>query len=149
LLDYPTLLAHVNYCDDDEIALLAAGGASVVYCPRTHAYFGHPPHRWREMIRHGINVAVGTDSCASSPDLNLLDDLRLLRRIAPDVSSMDLLAMATTRAARAIGMEKETGSLTPGKAADVIAMPAADLDDVLSRPVLPSAVWIAGTRLNF
>src|SRR6185503_11096046 len=39
LLDYPTLLAHVNYCDDDEVSLLASGRASVVYCPRTHAYF--------------------------------------------------------------------------------------------------------------
>jgi len=74
LLDYPTLLAHVNYCEDDEMDLLSGGRASVVYCPRTHAYFGHPPHRWREMLARGINVAVGTDSCASSPDLNLLDD---------------------------------------------------------------------------
>src|SRR5207253_5134070 len=72
LLDYPTLLAHVNYCDDAELALLARGRASVVYCPRTHAFFGHPPHRWREMLSRGINVAIGTDSCASSPDLNLL-----------------------------------------------------------------------------
>ena len=39
LLSYPTLLAHVNYCDDDELAMLAAGAASVAYCPRTHAFF--------------------------------------------------------------------------------------------------------------
>src|SRR5207247_770680 len=85
LLDYPlTLLAHVNYCDDDELLLLAAGRASVVYCPRTHAYFRHPPHRWREMLAAGINACVGTDSRASSPDLNLLDDLRLVYRVAPD-----------------------------------------------------------------
>ncbi len=62
LLDYPTLLAHVNYCDDDELSILARGKASVVYCPRTHEFFGHPPHRWREMLGRGINVAVGTDS---------------------------------------------------------------------------------------
>src|SRR5439155_6137177 len=41
LLDYPTLLAHVNYCDDDELEILSRGRASVIYCPRTHAYFGH------------------------------------------------------------------------------------------------------------
>src|SRR5204862_5225873 len=69
LLDRPTLLAHVNYCDDDELKILAAGKASVVYCPRTHQYFAHPPHRWREMIATGINVAIGTDSTASSGDL--------------------------------------------------------------------------------
>src|SRR5262249_48887717 len=86
LLQYPkSLLAHVNYCDDTEMEMLAEGNASVVYCPRTHAYFGHPPHHWREMLAGGINVAVGTDSCASSPDLNLVDELRLLRKIAPEI----------------------------------------------------------------
>src|SRR3954464_14890835 len=54
LLDEPTLLAHVNYCDDAELATLSRGRASVVYCPRTHRYFGHPPHRWREMLAAGI-----------------------------------------------------------------------------------------------
>lgn len=63
LLSHPTLLAHVNYCNDDEMAILARGKASVVYCPRTHAHFQHPPHRWREMLKAGINVAIGTDSC--------------------------------------------------------------------------------------
>src|SRR5262249_49621367 len=99
LLDFPTLLAHVNYCHDDEMAMLARGRASVVYCPRTHAFFDHPPHRWREMLARGINVAVGTDSCASSPDLNIVDDLRLLHKIAPEVPAFDLWEMAATRAA--------------------------------------------------
>jgi cytosine/adenosine deaminase-related metal-dependent hydrolase len=104
LLSYPlTLLAHVNYCDDDELELLAAGRASVVYCPRTHAYFGHPPHRWREMLARGINVCVGTDSRASAPDLNLVEDLRLLHRLAPEVPAQTLWEMATVRGARALG----------------------------------------------
>lgn len=147
LLDYPTLLAHVNYCDDDELAILAAGEASVVYCPRTHAYFGHPPHRWREMLAAGINVAVGTDSCASSPDLNLVDDLRLMHQIAPDVSAQDLWELATLRAARAIGLAEEIGSLTPGKRADLIAFAASGvnpLQDILEHSTLPHRIWIAG-----
>ena len=49
LLDYPTLLAHVNYADDDELAVLARGQASVVYCPRTHRYFNHPRHPLAQM----------------------------------------------------------------------------------------------------
>src|SRR5207302_10539659 len=105
LLDYPTVLAHVNYCDDVDLDLLARGRAGVVYTPRTHAYFGHPPHRWRDMLARGINVAVGTDSCASSPDLNLVDDLRLLHRLAPEVPAQTLWEMATIRGARAIGRE--------------------------------------------
>jgi cytosine/adenosine deaminase-related metal-dependent hydrolase len=150
LLDYQTLLAHVNYCDDEELGLLAAGKASVVYCPRTHAYFGHPPHRWREMLARGINVAVGTDSCASSPDLNLVEDLRLLHRLAPDADPLLLWGMATVLAARAIGMESEVGTLSPGKAADcaVFSVQSADpLREVLKPDVLPSQVWVAGERV--
>src|SRR5205814_2099478 len=120
VLDEPTLLAHVNYCDDAELATLSRGRASVVYCPRTHAYFGLPPHRWRDMLAAGINVALGTDSRASSPDLNLLDDLRLLHRLGPEVAPQTLWHLATLNAARALGVDACTGSLTPGKAADLV-----------------------------
>src|SRR5205085_4235604 len=123
-LNYPTLLAHVNYCDDDELALLARGRASVVYCPRTHRYFDHPPHRWRDMLAAGINVAVGTDSCASSPHMNLVDELRLLHQIAPEVPPQDLWQMATIRAAKALQMDPQVGSISPGKLADLVAFPA-------------------------
>jgi aminodeoxyfutalosine deaminase len=151
LLDHPTLLAHVNYCDDRELERLARGRASVVYCPRTHAYFGHPPHRWRGMLERGINVAVGTDSCASSPDLNLVDDLRLLRRIAPEFPAQSLWELATLRAARALRMEEQVGSLTVGKCADVTVFPvfpsdAPDpLEAILRDPQrLPSCTWFNG-----
>ncbi len=147
LLDYPTLLAHVNYCDDRELELLARGRASVVYCPRTHQYFGHPPHRWREMLARGINVAVGTDSCASSPDLNLVDDLRLLRRIAPDVPAPLIWEMATTRAARALQFDLEVGSISPGKRADLVAFEVDHcdpLESILREARLPSHAWFDG-----
>ena len=150
LLDYhPTALAHVNYCDDDEMALLAKKRASVVYCPRTHAYFDHPPHRWREMLAAGINVAVGTDSRASSPDLNLVEDLRLLHRLAPDFPAPALWEMATARAAVALGLGDTIGSLTIGKAADVVVFPASGTDplaEVLESTAQPIKVW-AGGRL--
>jgi cytosine/adenosine deaminase-related metal-dependent hydrolase len=149
LLDLPALLAHVNYCDDDELAILAQSRASVVYCPRTHAYFAHPPHRWRDMLARGINVAVGTDSCASSPDLNLVDDLRLLHGIAPDVSPRELWAMATTRGARALGQSRHAGSISPDKDADLAAFPATSDDplaEVLETSTLPTQVWVAGQR---
>ncbi|HEX4794612.1 MAG TPA: amidohydrolase family protein [Humisphaera sp.] len=147
LLDYPTLLAHVNYCDDGELALLAAGRASVVYCPRTHAYFGHPPHRWRDMLAAGINVAVGTDSTASAPDLNVVDDLRLLHRLAPHVPAQILWEMATTRPAIAMGLESQVGSITIGKSADFLAFTAAGADPlatILETDHQPAHVWIAG-----
>jgi cytosine/adenosine deaminase-related metal-dependent hydrolase len=147
LLDYPTLLAHVNYCLDEELDMLARGQASVVYCPRTHAYFGHPPHRWREMLARGINVAVGTDSCASSPDLNLVEELRLLRRIAPDIPALSLWEMATVRAARALGMQNGIGGISRDKFADFTVFKAAGNDPlkaILQSWQLPMATWIGG-----
>jgi len=148
LLDYPTLLAHVNYCDDDELDLLAGGRTSVVYCPRTHAYFGHPPHRWREMLARGVNVAVGTDSCASSPDLNLVDDLRMLRKIAPEAPAQALWDMATVRAARAIRMEDEVGTIARGKRADLVAFETDGpdpLESILLDARAPTHVWFDGS----
>ena len=150
LLDYPTLLAHVNYGNDQELELLARGNASVVYCPRTHRYFGHPPHRFREMLARGVNVAVGTDSCASSPNLNVLDDLRLVHEIAPEIPAEKLFGLITTNAARALSLEDQAGSLSPGKGADFTIFPTANgqLDQLLESRILPRETWIGGRRIN-
>jgi cytosine/adenosine deaminase-related metal-dependent hydrolase len=148
LLDYPTLLAHVNYADDDELEILSRGKASVVYCPRTHAYFGHPPHRFEEMLERGINVAIGTDSCASSPDLNLLDDLRLVYRLRPHLRPELLWSLVTTRAATALAM-KRMGRLASGFAADVCIFDVATSDplrEILETAIWPREVWMSGTR---
>jgi cytosine/adenosine deaminase-related metal-dependent hydrolase len=153
LLAYPRAsLAHVNYCAGNDLAYLAAAQASVIFCPRTHAYFRHPPHGWQRMVEHGINVAIGTDRCASAPDLNLLDDLRLLHRGAPDVAPLSLWEMATSRAARAIGMSDDVGTLTAGKCADFVVFPVQGqkpLVELLENPIMPSEVWIEGKRGAF
>jgi cytosine/adenosine deaminase-related metal-dependent hydrolase len=147
-LDYPkTLLAHVNYCDDEELQILAKGKASVVYCPRTHAYFGHPPHRWREMLAMGINVAVGTDSRGSSPDLNLVEDLRLLHRLAPEVPPERIWEMATVRGAAAVGCAESCGKLAIGRRADLAIFPASDnepLRDILENNAEPCVSCAGG-----
>jgi cytosine/adenosine deaminase-related metal-dependent hydrolase len=150
LLDYPTLLAHVNFCDDDELDILTAGKASVVYCPRTHEFFGHPPHRWREMRRRGINLAVGTDSCASSPDLNLVEELRLLHCLAPEEPVDGLWQLATVNAARALGLP-DAGGIRVGDSADLVSFACSStepLRELLERPVIPDSVWIQGNRLR-
>jgi len=154
LLDVPAILAHVNYADDDDLSMLAAGRASVAFCPRTHAYFGHPPHRWREMLERGINVAVGTDSCASSPDLNLVDDLRLLWRKHGHAAESDALwALATTNAAEALQWSGRLGSITPGKLADLTAFSFIGDVDPLGAVLeddtaLPIATWVGGKRIS-
>ncbi|MFI5357719.1 MAG: amidohydrolase family protein, partial [Opitutales bacterium] len=144
LLDFPAVLAHVNCCDDDELDLLARGRASVVYCPRTSAWFGHPPHRFREMLARGVNLALGTDSCASSPDLNLLEEARLVHRLAPDVPPETLLRMITLNGARALQWDGKLGSLDPGKYADVAVLSVTTNDplrEILEVPLLPDRVF--------
>jgi cytosine/adenosine deaminase-related metal-dependent hydrolase len=144
LLDRAPLLAHVNYADDDELALLAGTRASVVYCPRTHAYFGHPPHRFADMLRMGINVALGTDSAASSPDLNPLEEARLVHRIRPDLPTSILFEMITTRGARALGMEGIVGRLAPGMRACYCAFPVRT-DDPLTEVLETDATVTVGS----
>lgn len=122
-LNSRALLAHVNYPTDEDLAIIARSGASVVYCPRTHAAFGHPPHRFRDMLAAGINVCLGTDSLASNPSLSMLDEMRFLFRAFPGVSEETLLEMATTRGAVALGWPAQTATIRIGGNADLVVVP--------------------------
>lgn len=129
------LVIHGNYLDDDDLEFLAVHPSiSVVYCPRTHRHFGHEPHPWRRLLAHGVNVALGTDSRASNPDLSLFGELFCLREIAPDCDPARLLPLATLNGARALGLADETGSLEVGKSADlaVVSLAAGRASDPYS-----------------
>lgn len=117
------LLIHGNYLASDDWCNLPSGNWSVVYCPQTHQYFGHPSHPWPRMVQDGVNVALGTDSRASSQSLNLWDDLKLLWRHYPDQPPWLGLKMATENGARALGQEHQFGSLIPGRAGCPLAIP--------------------------
>lgn len=117
-----TILAHVNYVSDRDIGIIAASGSSVAYCPRTHAAFGHPPHRFRDMLAAGVNVCLGTDSLASNPSLSILEETRFLRRRHADVDANTLLAMATAHGAKALGLADQAGALSVGRSADIAVL---------------------------
>jgi len=154
LLGPHTLLAHVNYVTDRGIETIARSGAAVAYCPRTHGAFGHPPHRFRDMLRAGINVCLGTDSLASNPCLSILEELRFLRNECHDLDADLLLAMGTVRGARALGFEDVAGTIAPGRSADlaVIAPPAGERldrwDRILEWTVKPNLTVISGGFLT-
>lgn len=122
LLDQASLLVHVNYVSDADLGLLADKPVHIVYCPRAHAFFQHPPHRFTEMLEAGINVCLGTDSLASNSSLSVLDELRHLRQIRPNESAHRLLHMATLAGAKALDLDQHLGSLAPGKQADFVAV---------------------------
>ena len=119
------LVAHANYFGPDEFWQLHPRAApdgqrvAVAYCPRTHARFGHAPHPYRAMLERGIVVGLGTDSLASSPTLGILDEMRFLHRVDGSASGELLLTMATLFGAWALRSEAFTGSLKPGKSADL------------------------------
>ena len=116
-----SLVIHGNYLDDEEIRFAAENRdrMSVVYCPRTHAYFNHKSYPLAKMLNAGVRVALGTDSRASSPNLSLLAEMRHVAATHPDISPADVLRMGTLSGAEALGLAEETGSLTPGKRADL------------------------------
>jgi cytosine/adenosine deaminase-related metal-dependent hydrolase len=116
----PLLLAHGTYLEPGSTI---PAGASVVYCPRTHAAFGHQPHPVYEFLHQGVRVALGTDSLASNPDLSLWNEVRFLKQLQPEWPDDILLRMATIWGAEALGWDKETGSLEPGKSADLCLLP--------------------------
>ena len=137
-----SLAIHGNYFDADEIALAAAhrDRMSVVYCPRTHAYFEHKPYPLASMLDAGVRVALGTDSRASNPDLNLLSEVQDVASRFPQIDPAALLRMATLDAAEALGFGDLVGSLTPGKRAEIKVMRCdGDLRDPYSALLTPNA----------
>lgn len=120
LADVPrALVIHGNYLAEDELNWLRDHrNVSVVYCPRTHAFFGHSPHPWLKMLDMGIAVALGTDSRGSNPDLSIWKELRCLRSQFPNVDPARLLELGTLAGAKALGCDEQGGSLEVGKRAD-------------------------------
>jgi cytosine/adenosine deaminase-related metal-dependent hydrolase len=117
-------IIHGNYLGASERRLLSEhrNQMSLVYCPRTHEYFGHAPYPLGEYLACGVNVAIGTDSRASSPSLEIGRDLLAAAKLHPDVPKSTLLAMVTLKAAEAIGAAEFFGSIRPGKCAKLLAI---------------------------
>jgi cytosine/adenosine deaminase-related metal-dependent hydrolase len=141
----PGLLAvHAVHLSDDALEGLREAGGIVVTCPRSNEWVGGGLPRVTHFYDEGIPVAIGTDSLASSPTLNLFDELAELRRIAPDVSAASLLESATRIGAKALGLGAEFGTITAGKRAAfaAVAIPpgTADVEEYLVGGVPSGAV---------
>jgi aminodeoxyfutalosine deaminase len=129
---YRALVIHGNYLSDEEIAFIAArrDRMSIIYCPRTHAYFGHSEYPLAKMLESGALVALGTDSRASNPDLSLVAEMQHVAS-HHSVPPEQIVEMATINGARALGRDGELGSLTRHKRADiaVVRLPNVATDD--------------------
>ena len=152
LLEEGSLLAHVNYADDEELDLLACGRAAVVWCPRTHEYFNHEPHRYREMLHRGVRVCLGTDSRASTLDLNVLEEARLLWQRDGQRDAQQLWRMVTLDAAEALGVGRWIGTLAAGKWADLAVWRLVDrkhpLAAILEADCPVERTWVGGRLME-
>lgn len=147
IINAHTLVVHGVQLDDAALQRLKALEATVVTCPRSNRWVGvgYPPIE--RFYRSGVAVAVGTDSLASVEDLNLFSELNTMRYLAASVPARRLLESATLVGARALGLGRELGSITPGKQAALVAvaLPAgvADVEEYLVSGIEPSQIsWV-------
>jgi cytosine/adenosine deaminase-related metal-dependent hydrolase len=114
-----------------DLGRLAARGVTVVTCPRSNGHTGAGAPPIGAFYEAGVRVAVGTDSLASSPDLNVFAELATMRALAPDVPAARLLDSATRQGAHALGFDADYGTIEPGKRARLLAIDVpSTIDDV-------------------
>ncbi len=165
LLNPSFMAVHMTQLTKQDIKLFAGTGAHIIHCPESNLKLASGFCPLAQCIDAGINVALGTDGAASNNDLDMFGEMRtaalLAKAVAGDASAVPantILEMATINGAKALGIEHKTGSLTAGKAADVIAI---DLSAIETQPLYEpisqivyaanrqqvTDVWVAGKQL--
>ncbi|RUL62575.1 TRZ/ATZ family hydrolase [Dyella dinghuensis] len=158
------IAVHMTQLTDAEIAACAEAGVSVVHCPESNLKLASGFCPAEKIRKAGVNLAIGTDGCASNNDLDMFGEMRtaalLAKAVAEDAAAFDAaftLRGATINAAKALGMEEQIGSIEAGKQADLAAVRLSDLETqplfhIISQLVYAtgrhqvSDVWIAGKR---
>ncbi len=141
------LAVHGVQMTTADLDRLAARGATLVTCPRSNGHTGAGAPPIEDFYNYGVKVAVGTDSLASAPDLNIFAELATMRALAPTVSAGALLDSATRQGARALGFDADFGTIAPGKSGRLLAVsvPAGteDVEEYLVGGIEPDQIrWI-------
>ncbi len=116
------LVVHAVHLTDDGLEKIRRAKAVLVTCPRSNLWVGAGAPRLPHFFASGAPVAIGTDSLASVPTLNMFDELAEMRRLAPELAAPTLLDSATRRGADALGFGSDYGTLAPGKRAALVAV---------------------------
>jgi len=124
VLDGTATLIHMNVIEDDDVPVILGSGVNLIWCPFSYLRFGMSdriPCRLPEMLRRGANVALAIDittdaSVGGAAAAAFLAAGNARAPMAPE----HILEMQTVRAARVAGLEREIGSLEPGKRADIV-----------------------------
>ena len=127
LFDAKVLAAHCIHIDEGEMRTLLHAGAGVAHNPSSNLKLASGFASVQKMLDLGLDVGIGTDGAASNNDLDMFEEVRLAAFVAKTVSNdptvlpaATALKMATLTGARALHLGSVTGSLEPGKRADLI-----------------------------
>ena len=148
----PRLIAvHAVHLDETELDVMAREGVSVAHCPSSNLKLASGFAPVAAMRRRGINVGVGTDGAASNNRLDVMTEMRgaalLAKGASGDasvVNAAEALEMATLAGARALGLDRQIGSIAPGKSADLAAVELSSLETLPRFDPVSHLVYAAG-----
>lgn len=139
LLDDRFLAVHMVHLTPDEIAMARATGLHIAHNPESNLKLASGFAPINALLKAGVNVCLGTDGAASNNDLDMFSELRTASLVAKAqsnnptaVDAMTALEIATINGAKALGLDKEIGSIEIGKSADLITV---NLDSYLTQPI--------------
>lgn len=151
LVNERLIAVHMTQLDAAEIALCAQRGVSVVHCPQSNLKLASGFSPVEALRRAGVNIAIGTDGCASNNDLDMFDEMRhaalLAKAVAADATALDAasaLRAATLGGARAIGLGDRIGSIEPGKEADLICVRLGEIESLPVYNAISNLVYASG-----
>jgi aminodeoxyfutalosine deaminase len=150
-LDNRLLAVHGVQMSLADLETLRTRGVTLVTCPRSNGHTGAGVPPIADFYDSGVRVAIGTDSLASSPDLNVFAEVATLHALAPSVPAASLLESATIQGARALGFDADYGTIEPGKLARLLAVDippgTSDVEEYLVSGVHPGQIrWIEAGR---
>src|ERR1041385_7465553 len=143
------MLAHCVHLVDEEMEMLSAAKTNVSHCPSSNLKLGSGIARVAEMLERGISVSLGADGAACNNRLDMFTEMRtaaLLQKAlhGPEVlPAARALRMATIDGARAMGLDKEIGSIEIGKRADMIVVDVSELHAAPTGDVVSGLVYSA------
>lgn len=145
------IAVHMTQLTDAEIRLCAERGVSVVHCPESNLKLASGFCPAYALLKAGVNLAIGTDGCASNNDLDMFGETRtaalLGKAVAHDAagfSAFEALHAATLGGARALGFDHLIGSIEPGKQADLVCVDLAPLETQPLHHIVSQLVYAAG-----
>ena len=144
LLDGHVLAAHCVHLSQEDLDILEEKDVKVAHCPSSNLKLGSGIAPICDMINRGITVSLGTDGAASNNNLSIMKEMSLAALISKGVKeeatlipAAQALKMATINGAKALGLEKELGSLSPGNKADIILL------DIHAPHYYPHTDWVS------